>query len=154
MLKKPASFSGSFGFFGLSCYLVERNKPDRPDKPDEPNKPDCLSNDCRGGFEAVGCWLGLDLALGHDGGRATSFAAFVYLVIDDLHALKIFLHNFFPSEFDVLFRLSACPLANSVDHVLFHENTDLFGQVGASREFRHPLADDGAFGHVSLPFAG
>ena len=46
-------------------------------------------NDSRltGGFDAIGGWTGLDLALGHDGGRATSFAAFVYLAIHDLHAL-------------------------------------------------------------------
>ena len=89
---------------------------------------DGLSNDHRGGFEAVGCWRGLDLAFGHDGGRATGFAVFVYLAIHDFHALKIFLDDFFPGEFDVLFRLSACPLANPVDHVLFHQNPNLFGQ--------------------------
>ena len=103
---------------------------------------DGLPNDCRRGFEVVGCWIGLDLALGHDGGRATGFVFFVYLAIHDLHALKIFLDDFFPGEFDVLFRLSASSLAHSVDHVFFDQNTDLFGQVGAGREFRYPLADD------------
>ena len=78
---------------------------------------------------------------------------FVDLAIHDLHALEIFLDDFFPGEFDVLFRLSACPLANSVDHVLFHQNTNLFGQVGAGREFRYPLADDWAFRHVPLTLA-
>ena len=61
---------------------------------------------------------------------------------DDLHALKIFLDDFFPGEFDVLFCLSACPLANSVDHMFFHQNTNLFGQIGTGRQFRYPLADD------------
>ncbi len=112
-------------------------------------------NDSRltGGFDAIGCWTGLDLALGHDGGRATSFAAFVYLAIDDLHALEIFLDDFLPGEFNVLFRLSASPLANSVDHVLFDQYPNLLGQIGTGREFRHPPADDWAFCHVPLALA-
>ena len=114
---------------------------------------DGLSNECRGGIEAVGCGIGLDLAFGHDGGRTTSFVVFVYLAIDDLYALQIFLDDFFPGEFDVLFRLSACPLANSVDHVFFHQNTNLFGQIGTGRQFRYPLADDLPFRHVALTVA-
>jgi len=93
------------------------------------------------------------LALGHDGGGATSFAAFVDLAIYDLHALEIFLDDFFPGEFDILFRLSAGPFANSVDHVFFHQNPNLLGQVGAGREFRHPLADNLSFRHVPMTVA-
>src|SRR6267143_535561 len=89
-----------------------------------------LSNDRWDGFKAIWCWFGLDLAFGHDSGRATSFAVFVDLAIDDLHALKILLDDFFPGEFDVLFRLSACPLASSVDHVLLDHHTDLFREIG------------------------
>ena len=106
-----------------------------------------------GGIEAVGRGIGLDLAFGHDRGRATSFAAFVYPAIDDLHALQIFLDDFFTREFDVLLRLSPCPLANSVDHVFFHQNTNLFGQIGTGRQFRYPLADDLPFRHIALTVA-
>ena len=107
-----------------------------------------LSNDRRDGFKAIWCWFGLDLAFGHDSGRATSFAVFVDLAIDDLHALEILLDYFFTREFDVLFRLSASPLASPVDHVFFHQDPNLLGQVGAGREFRHPLADDWTFRHI------
>ena len=48
---------------------------------------------------------------------------------------------------------SVGPLANSVDHMFFHQNTNLFGQVGAGREFRYPPADDWAFRHVPLALA-
>ena len=94
--------------------------------------------------------LGFDLILRHDGGGAASLAFFVDLAIDDLHTLEIFLDDFFPGEFDVLFRLSASPLAETVDHVFFYQNADLFGQVGTGREFRHSLADDLAFRQVTL----
>ena len=93
------------------------------------------------------------MAFGHDGGRAAGFVFFVYLAIHDLHALEIFLDDFFPGEFDVLFRLSAYPLANSVYHVFFHQNPNLFSQIGTGREFRNPLADDLSFRHVALTCA-
>jgi hypothetical protein len=105
------------------------------------------------GFETVWRWLRLDLALGHDGRGATSFATFVDPAINNLHALEIFLDDFFPGEFDILFCLSAGPFANSVDHVFFHQNPNLLGQVGAGREFRHPLADNLSFRHVPLTVA-
>jgi hypothetical protein len=56
-----------------------------------------------GGFESVGYWLGLDLVLGHDRGDTAGFAVFVDPAIHDLHALEIFLDDFFPGEFDILF---------------------------------------------------
>ena len=101
----------------------------------EYHRGDCLPNHRRGGFEAVWCWLGLNLILGHDGGRATSFAAFIYLTIHDFHTLEILLDDFFPGEFDVLFCLSTGPLADSVNHVFLDHHTDLFREVGPSREF-------------------
>ncbi len=101
----------------------------------EDHRGGCLSNDRRSGFEAVGCWLRLDLVLGHDGSRATSFAVFVYLMIHDFHALEIFLDDFFPGEFDVLFRLSTSLLPDSVDHVFLDHHTDLFREIGPGREF-------------------
>jgi hypothetical protein len=89
-----------------------------------------FAHGCRGGFGAVGCWCGLDLAFGHDGGGATRFAVFVDLAIHNFHALEIFLDNFFPGELDVLFRLSASSLANPVDHVFLDHHTDLFREIG------------------------
>ena len=112
-----------------------------------------LSNRLSGWVRGGRVLVGLDLAFGHDGGCATGFVFFVYLAIHDLHALKIFLDDFFPGEFDVLFRLTPCPLAHSVDHVFFHQNTNLFGQIGTGRQFRNPLADDLSFRHVALTFA-
>ena len=70
-----------------------------------------------------------------------------------IYALQIFLDDFFTREFDVLLRLSACPLANSVDHMFFHQNTNLFGQIGTGRQFRYPLADDLPFRHIALTVA-
>jgi hypothetical protein len=104
-------------------------------------------------FMAVGCWFGLDLALRHDGSGAARLTLIVDSTVHDLHVLEIFLDDFFPGEFDVLFRLSAGPLADSVDHVLFHEDPNLFGQVGAGGELRDPLTDDRAFRHVPLALA-
>ena len=101
-------------------------------------------------FLYVRCLLGLDLILRHDGGGAASLAFFVDPAIHDLHVLEIFLDNFFSGEFDVLFRLAAGPFANSVDHMFLYQDTDLLGQVGTGREFRHPLADDLAFRQVTL----
>ena len=71
--------------------------------------------------------LGLDLIFRHDGGGAAGLAFFVDPAIDDLYALEIFLNDLFSREFDVLFRLSSSPLANSVDHVLFHQDPNLLG---------------------------
>src|ERR1044071_47479 len=124
-----------------------------PNQPDKQNQPDCLSNDYRGGVEVVGCRVGLDLVLRHDGGRATSLAALVNLAIDDLPTLQVLLNDFCPCDFDILLSGTSGPLANSVDHVLFHQNTNLFGQIGAGRQFRYPLADDLTFRHVALTFA-
>ena len=82
-----------------------------------------------------GACLGCDLILRHDGDGAARLAFFVDLAIHDLHALEIFLNDFFPGEFDVLFRLAAGPFANSVDHMFFHQDTNLLGQIGTGREF-------------------
>ena len=83
----------------------------------------------------IRCRFRLDLILRHDGGGAARLAFFVDPAIHDLHPLEIFLDNFFPGEFDVLFRLATGPFANSVDHAFFHQDTDLLGQVGAGGEF-------------------
>jgi len=56
-------------------------------------------------------------------------------------------------ESDILLSGASGPLANSVDHVLFHQNTNLFGQIGSGRQFRYALADDTPFRHVTLTFA-
>ena len=104
-------------------------------------------------FLYVRCWLGRDLILRHDGDGAARLAFFVDLAIHDRYALEILLNDFFPGEFDVLFRLSASPFSNSVDHVLFYQDPNLLGQIGTGREFRHPLADNLAFRQVSLALA-
>ena len=102
---------------------------------------------------AVWCRFGLDLALGHDGGGATGFAVFVDLAVHDFDALEIFLDDFFPGEFDVLFGFPAGPVAHPVNHVLLDHHTNLFRKIGPRRQFRHPLADHLAFTEVSLAFS-
>ncbi len=101
----------------------------------------------------VWCWFGLDLALGHDGGCATSFVVFVYLPVHDFYALEIFLDDFFPGEFDVLFCLLAGPVPHSVDHVFLDHHTDLFGEIGPGRQLRHALTDALALRQIPLAIA-
>lgn len=98
----------------------------------------------------VRCWFGRDLILRHDGDGAARLVFFVDLAIHDRYALEIFLNDFFPGEFDILFRLAASPFSNSIDHVLLYQDTNLLSQIGTGREFRHPLADDLAFRQVAL----
>ena len=108
---------------------------------------------CWGGVEAIRGWLRLNLTLGHDGGCAAGFALFVDLAVHDLDALEIFLNDFFPGEFDVLFGFPAGPVAHPVDHVLLDHHADLFCEVGSGREFRDPLADHLAFAEIALAFS-
>ena len=88
----------------------------------------------QGTFLCVWSLFGLDLSLRHDGGGAARFTLFVDPAFHDLHALEILLNDFFPGEFDVLFRLAASPFAHSVDHMFLHQDADLLGQIGAGRE--------------------
>ena len=39
---------------------------------------------------------------------------------------------------------------NTIHHMLFHENADLFGEIRAGRQFGHTLADDRAFRQIAL----
>ena len=71
-------------------------------------------------------------------------------MIDDFHALQIFLDDFLTGQLDVLIRAFSRPFPNTIDHVLFHENADLFGEIRAGRQFGHTLADDRAFRQIAL----
>ncbi len=91
--------------------------------------------------------------LRHDGGGGARFVGFVDPAIHDFHALQIFLDDFFARDLDILLGVMAGPFADAVDHMLFDQDPDLFGQVGPCGELRHPLADDRALGQIALTLA-
>jgi len=95
----------------------------------------------------------LDLALQHDRSGGASFRCFVDLAIHDSYTLEILLNDFLARDLDVLLGITAGPFADTVDHVFFHQDSDLFRQVGSRGKFRDPLADDRAFCHITLTLA-
>ena len=97
--------------------------------------------------------VALNLALRHYGGGGTGSLFFVDSAIDNLHPLQILLNDLFPRHFNVLIRIPAPALTNAVNHMLLHQDANLFGQIGSRRQFRHALADNRAFGHLSVSVA-
>ena len=109
-----------------------------------------LANGGRCHVRMVGSRSELDLALRHHGGSGTGLVGLIDPSIDDFDALQILLNDFLTRHFDVLLGIASGSLADAVDHVFFNQDPDLLGEVGAGGQFRHPLADDRAFGHIAL----
>ncbi len=87
----------------------------------------------------------------HDRRGRADILVQVHVMIDDFYTLQIFLDDLFTGELNVLVHLLPGALADAVDHVLFDENADLFGQVGAGGQFGHPLAHNRPFRQIALP---
>ena len=91
---------------------------------------------------------------GHDGCCGAGLGFFIGVAFDDADALQIFLNDFLPHDFDVLFRLATGAFTQAVGGMFFHQHPDLLGNVGPGSEFGHSLTDEFAFAEIALSLAG
>lgn len=108
----------------------------------------------RGHWRGEGRWRRrLKPVFRHDRGSRADVLLLVDVMIDDLHALQVFLNNFFPGQLDVLIGHVGGMFPNPINHVFFDEDANLFGKIGARGQFGHSLADKRAFRQIALPDA-
>ena len=86
----------------------------------------------------------------HDGRGGAGLLSLVDSAIRDLHALQIFLNQFFADHLDVLFRLAAGPFPDPIGCMFLDQHSDLLGQIRSRGEFRDPLADEFPFREITL----
>jgi hypothetical protein len=92
------------------------------------------------------------LAFRHHGSGRTGVVGLVDPVIDDLHALQVFLNDFFARHFDILLEIATGSVPDSIDHMFLHEYANLFCQICARQKLGHAPADNGTFCHIALTF--
>ena len=86
----------------------------------------------------------------HDGHSRTRLCLVVDAAIDDRHALKVFLNDFFANHFDILLWFTAGAFPQAVGGMLLHLDPNLFGDVSPSGQFGYSLTHQFSFTQIAL----
>lgn len=92
--------------------------------------------------------------LRHDGRSGASFLLFIDSTIHDLDPLQVFLNDFLPDDFNVLFRLATRAFPDSIGRMFLDEYANLLRKISSCCKLGDPLADEPTFLEVALAVTG